>query len=259
MNISTDLGFTKNEVKVKMSIAWENEPTTAAAFLSELSTQGYLLQSSTLSSWVSDLVNMVTAWIAHYGYPAVFIAALLETVFPPIPSEVVFPLVGFTAYDKQLGVEHAVGMAATGALGATVGAIVIYYASFRVGKAAIIRYGKYVRIGSREIEKAEKWFEKHGQLAVFLGRMAPGVREIISIPAGISKMNIAKFIIFTFAGSLIWSIMLSLAGYYGGKAWNQVSERLSSIFGIVGAIIVAGIIAIIAIMWFKGRRSAGQR
>jgi membrane protein DedA with SNARE-associated domain len=202
---------------------------------------------------------MLTAWIADYGYPAVFAAALLETVFPPIPSEIVFPLAGFTAYDRQLGLENAIGMAAAGALGSTLGAIAIYYASLKAGKAAIIRYGKHVRVGTKEIEKAEKWFEKHGELAVFLGRMAPGVREIISIPAGISKMNLTKFVLFTYAGSLIWSVMLSLAGYYGGKAWSQLSESLSSILGIVGAIVVAGIIAFIVIKRFKGHYSSERQ
>jgi membrane protein DedA with SNARE-associated domain len=215
--------------------------------------------SSSSSSWTSNIISMLTAWIADYGYPAVFAAALLETVFPPIPSEIVFPLAGFTAYDRQLGLENAIGMAAVGALGSTVGAIAIYYASLKAGKAAIIRYGKYVRVGTKEIEKAEKWFEKHGELAVFLGRMAPGIREIISIPAGISKMNITKFVLFTFAGSLIWSVMLSLAGYYGGKAWSQMSESLSFILGIVGAIIVGGIIAFIVIKRFKGHHSSERQ
>ena len=215
--------------------------------------------SSSSSSWVSNILSMLTAWIADYGYPAVFVAALLETVFPPIPSEIVFPLAGFTAYDRQLGLENAIGMAAAGALGSTLGAIAIYYASLKAGKAAIFRYGKYVRIGTKEIEKAEKWFEKHGELAVFLGRMAPGVREIISIPAGISKMNITKFVLFTFAGSLVWSVMLSLAGYYGGKAWSQLSESLSSILGIASAIIVAGIIAFIVIKRFKGHRHSERQ
>ncbi len=217
------------------------------------------LPTSSSSSWVSNIISILTAWIADYGYPAVFAAALLETIFPPIPSEIVFPLAGFTAYNRQLGLENAIGMAAVGALGSTLGAIAIYYASLKAGKAAIIRYGKYVRVGTKEIEKAEKWFEKHGELAVFLGRMAPGVREIISIPAGISKMNITKFVLFTFAGSLIWSVMLSLAGYYGGTAWSQLSESLSSILGIVSAIIVAGIIAFIVIKWLKGHHSSERQ
>lgn len=217
------------------------------------------LPASSSSSWVSSILSMLTAWIADYGYPAVFAAALLETVFPPIPSEIVFPLAGFTAYDRQLGLENAIGMAAAGALGSTLGAIAIYYASLKAGKAAIIRYGKYVRIGTKEIEKAEKWFEKHGELAVFLGRMAPGVREIISIPAGISKMNITKFVLFTYAGSLIWSVMLSLAGYYSGKTWSQLSESLSSILGLASATIVAGIIAFIVIKRFKGHYNSERQ
>lgn len=239
--------------------------TATAGFTSDLPSQGYYnhyyyLGSTRASlSWISNMVDTLTAWIKEYGYPALFAAALVETVIPIIPSELVFPLAGFTAYDRQLGVGHAIGMAASGALGSTVGAIAIYYASLKAGKAAIIRCGKYVRIGTKEIEKAEKWFEKHGELAVFLGRMAPGVRELISIPAGISKMNITKFIIFTFAGSLIWSIALSLAGYYGGEAWSQVSESLSSILGIIGAIMVAGIIIFIVIKWFRGHRPERQK
>lgn len=236
-----------------------------ASFTSDLPSQVYynhyyyLGSTRASSSLISNMIDTLTAWIKDYGYPALFAAALIETVIPIIPSELVFPLAGFTAYDRQLGVGHAIGMAASGALGSTVGAIAIYYASLKAGKAAIIRCGKYVRIGTKEIEKAEKWFEKHGELAVFLGRMAPGIRELISIPAGISKMNITKFIIFTFAGSLIWSIALSLAGYYGGEAWSQVSERLSSILTIVGAIMVAGIITFILIKWFRDNRSDSRK
>jgi membrane protein DedA with SNARE-associated domain len=239
--------------------------TAAVGFTSDLPLHSYynhyyyLGSTRASSSWISNMVDTLTAWIKDYGYPALFVAALVETVIPIIPSELVFPLAGFTAYDRQMGVGHAVGMAASGALGSTVGAIAIYYASLKAGKAVILRYGKHVRIGTKEIEKAEKWFEKHGELAVFLGRMAPGVREMISIPAGISKMNITKFIIFTFAGSLIWSIALSLAGYYGGEAWSQLSERLSSILTTVAAIMVVGIIAFIVIKWFRGHRSKRQK
>jgi membrane protein DedA with SNARE-associated domain len=239
---------------------------TAAGFTSDLPSQGYYYNhyyylglTRASSSWFSNMLDTLTSWIKDYGYPALFAAALFETVIPIIPSELVFPLAGFTAYDRQMGVGHAIGMAASGALGSTVGAIAIYYASLKAGKAVVLRYGKHVRIGTKEIEKAEKWFEKHGELAVFLGRMAPGVRELISIPAGISKMNITKFILFTFAGSLIWSIALSLAGYYGGEAWSQVSESLSSILTTVGAIMVAGIIAFIVIKWFRGHRSERQK
>jgi membrane protein DedA with SNARE-associated domain len=87
-----------------------------------------------------------------------------------------------------------------------------------------LRLGKYIRMGESELNKSEKWFENHGTIAVFAGRMAPGIRKIISIPAGISKMNLPKFILFTFSGSLIWCISLTLVGYYIGDAWNKLVE-----------------------------------
>ena len=92
---------------------------------------------------VAEIIDNVMSLIARYGYPAVFAAALLETVFPPIPSELIFPLVGFTVYSEKLGIEHAIGMAAAGALGSTVGGILIYYIASVVGKSAIIRFGRY--------------------------------------------------------------------------------------------------------------------
>ena len=200
-------------------------------------------------------IDAITTMIAEYGYPAVFAAAFLETIFPPIPSEVVFPLVGFTAQSKGLGLANALGMAATGALGATAGAIVIYFVAQKVGRAAILRFGKRVRVSEHDLVKAEDWFKKYGPAAVFFGRMVPGVREIISIPAGIGGMSLAKFTVFTFAGSLVWSAALTLAGYYAGEAWSQFSEQASSAFTIVTIIVVAGIVAGIVI-WYSRRKKA---
>jgi membrane protein DedA with SNARE-associated domain len=204
---------------------------------------------------LSGVLDVITGLIADYGYPAVFAAAFLEVIFPPIPSEVVFPLVGFTAQNRGLGLENAVGMATTGALGSTAGAIVIYYASMKVGRAAIIRFGRRVRVSEQEIEKAERWFAKYGSAAVFTARMIPGIREIISIPAGIGRMNFAKFVAYTFAGSLVWCVFLTLAGYYLGEAWSSFSEQASTAFTIVSMIVIAGIIAGIGV-WYGRRRKA---
>jgi membrane protein DedA with SNARE-associated domain len=198
----------------------------------------------------NDLIESITSWIANFGYPAVFLVALLETIFPPIPSELIFPLVGFTAQDKQLGIANAIGMAIVGASGSTIGAIIIYFISLKFGKVAILRFGKYVRINELKLQKAQLWFEKYGVLAVFTGRLAPGVREIISVPAGIGRMNLLKFIVFTFVGSSIWSISLTLMGYYVGKAWSKLSEQLSLTFSII-AIIVIGAISIAIIIRYK--------
>jgi membrane protein DedA with SNARE-associated domain len=204
---------------------------------------------------LSGVLDAITGMIAEYGYPAVFAAAFLEVIFPPIPSEVVFPLVGFTAQSRGLGLENAIGMAATGALGSTAGAVLIYFISMKVGRAAIVRFGRRVRVSEQEIEKAERWFAKYGPVAVFVARMVPGVREIISIPAGIGRMNLAKFVGYTFAGSLVWSVVLTLVGYYLGEAWSGFSEQASSAFTIVSIIVVAGIIAGIGV-WYTRRKKA---
>ena len=206
----------------------------------------------------SGIVDAVSVLIVEYGYPAVFAAAFLEVIFPPIPSEVIFPLVGFIAQNRGLGLENTIGMATVGALGSTVGAVLIFFVSARVGRIAIMRFGKRVRISEQEIEKAERWFERYGSVAVFTARMIPGIREIISIPAGISRMNIAKFVGYTFAGSLLWCIILTLVGYYLGEAWRNFSDQLSSAFTIITLILIAAAIAA-AGFWYSNRRKASAK
>ncbi len=208
---------------------------------------------------LSGILETLTGLIAQYGYPAVFAAAFLEVIFPPIPSEVIFPLVGYTAYSERLGLENAIGMAAVGASGSTVGAIMIYFISKKVGRAAILRFGKHVRIGESELVKAEKWFQKYGAVAVFTGRMVPGIREIISIPAGIGGMSLPKFITFTFFGSLLWSVALTLVGYYLGEAWGSFSDELSSTFTIIGIAVVAGIVTVIGVVFLRRKNKAPAR
>jgi membrane protein DedA with SNARE-associated domain len=203
---------------------------------------------------LGGILDTLTGLIAQYGYPAVFAAAFIEVIFPPIPSEVIFPLVGYTAYSEGLGLENAIGMAATGALGSTAGAIMIYFISKKVGRAAILKFGKHVRIGEAELGKAERWFQKYGSVAVFTGRMVPGIREIISIPAGIGGMGLPKFIAFTFLGSLLWSVALTLVGYYLGEAWSGFSADLSSAFTLIGIAVVAAVLAVIGIIFVRRRQ-----
>jgi membrane protein DedA with SNARE-associated domain len=207
---------------------------------------------------LSGILDTITDLIGVYGYPAVFAAAFLEVIFPPIPSEVIFPLVGYTVQNRGLGLENAISMATVGALGSTAGAVLIYFISGKVGRAAIARFGKRVRIGEHDIEKAENWFEKYGPIAVFTGRMMPGVREIISIPAGIARMNFAKFVGYTFAGSVLWCIVLTLAGYYLGEAWSKFSEQASSAFSVVTFIVIAILIAGIG-FWYSMRKRASAK
>lgn len=195
-----------------------------------------------------EIINIITSLVSSYGYLGLFIAAFAETIFPPIPSEVIFPLAGFVGFKSNFTYFETFVMAVCGAVGATIGAVLIYFISLKIGRIAIIKIGKYVFVSERKIESAEKWFEKYGIYAVFLGRMAPGVRELISVPAGIAKMPIGKFTIFTFLGSLVWSIALVFSGYFLGNSWDKLSESLSKYFPVLSALTI-GILAGIVIFY----------
>jgi len=202
-----------------------------------------------------NMIEIISGWIANYGYPSVFAAALLENLFPPIPSELVFPLIGFSAQTNDLGMAGAIGMAIVGAVGSTVGAIIIYFIALKIGLPTITRIGKrYHLLSESDLKKTETWFVRHGELAVFLGRMAPGIRELISIPAGIAEMNIVRFTFFTFIGSCIWSIFLTLVGFLIGDAWFRFYGNYSQVFDIVGITLILVIIAIVTIKYYKGKQ-----
>ena len=188
-----------------------------------------------------DIINIITSLVSSYGYLGIFVAAFAETIFPPIPSELIFPLAGFVGFNSNFTYVETFFMAASGALGATIGAVVIYFISLNIGRIAIIKIGKYVFVSEKKIESAERWFEKYGVYAVFLGRMAPGVRELISVPAGIARMPLAKFVTFTFFGSLVWSLILVFSGYFLGNSWDILSESLSKYFPIISVIILLSI------------------
>jgi len=202
-----------------------------------------------------NMIEIISGWIANYGYPSVFAAALLENLFPPIPSELVFPLIGFSAQTNDLGMAGAIGMAIVGAVGSTVGAIIIYFIALKIGLPTITRIGKrYHLLSESDLKKTETWFVRHGELAVFLGRMAPGIRELISLPAGIAEMNIVRFTFFTFIGSCIWSIFLTLVGFFIGDAWFRFYGNYSQVFDIVGITLILVIIAIVTIKYYKGKQ-----
>jgi len=209
-----------------------------------------------------ELINIITSLVSTYGYLGLFVAAFAETIFPPIPSEVIFPLAGFVGFKSNFSYVETFVMAVCGAIGATVGAVLIYFISLKIGRLAIVKIGKYVFVSERKIESAEKWFERYGVYAVFLGRMAPGIRELISVPAGIAKMPIGKFTLFTFLGSLVWSTALVFSGYFLGNSWDKLSESLSVYFPLLSAIIIgvlAGVIVLYLVVIRKRRSQAKTR
>ena len=197
------------------------------------------------------LIDAITSWISAYGYAGVFLAMLIETVFPPIPSEVVLPLSGYAVFNNHEGIIDAIIVGIIAGLRSVVGATVIYLFIRKLGRYAVIKYGKYIFLDNKKLAKIEQWFARHGTKAVFQCRMAPGMRELISIPAGLSSMNFLKFIVFTFAGSLIWNISLAFVGYTFGKTTQKWIESSSYIFNYIALIIIVGIFRVYCLSVFK--------
>ncbi len=170
-------------------------------------------------SEIESLIQWIVDLVSANLYPGVFLAALIETVFPPIPSEVVFPLAGYVVLNNEMSVIHVFGVGIAGGCGATLGAIIIYFIALKIGRERLAKYMmKYARINEQKLAKADRWFEKYGDKSVLLGRMVPGIRELVSIPAGIFRMKRRKFLIYTFIGSCSWSMLLTWIGYYLGVA-----------------------------------------
>jgi len=161
--------------------------------------------------WISE-------FLAGHLYEGVFVAALVETIIPPIPTLAVFPTAGFLASQEGFSLIAVIPMIIFGAIGATIGTTAIYLIALKLGRRILLRYLRLVKISEKKLEKVEIWFEKYGDKAVFLGRMIPVMREMISVPAGLLEMKFPKFILYTFTGSLIWSAATILAGYYFGES-----------------------------------------
>lgn len=169
-------------------------------------------------NWIESAIRPVLDVMAENVYWGVFLAALLETIVPPIPSELIFPLAGYVILDAGMSWLHIPAVGVTGGGGATVGAYAIFLAARHVGRPGLLRYMGKIRISEERLAKAEDWFSRYGDKSVLLGRCVPGVRELVSIPAGILNMRTPKFLAYTFAGSCAWSTGLTAAGYYLGKA-----------------------------------------
>jgi membrane protein DedA with SNARE-associated domain len=151
----------------------------------------------------------------------------VESAAIPFPSEIIMPLAGWLLVkDNGHGFEYLFLAAFYGALGNTIGSLVAYYAGAWGGRPLIVKYGRYVFVSRRELDWADRWFDRYGQAAVFLSRLMPVVRTFISVPAGVTRMNVWRFTVLTFAGSYPWSFALAWGGYALGENWEDITNYL---------------------------------
>ena len=199
--------------------------------------------------------NLILDWISDMGYPGILFLMALESACMPVPSEIVMPFAGYLAADGQSGLGFW-EVAIVGALGCTVGSIASYAVGFYAGRPLILRYGKYVLIREKHLLTADKWFEKYGDKATFIARLVPVVRTVISLPAGIAKMNFKKFVFYSFVGSVPWTLMLTYVGYWLGPRWEEVT----GVFDYLKVLVIIAAIGIVVwyILRLRNRRKKEQ-
>ncbi len=180
------------------------------------------------------LAGAITQLISSAGYLGVFLLMTLESAALPVPSEVVMPFAGYLAYK---GVFDLLLIGIVGAAGCTLGSVMSFYVGLKGGRPFIKKYGKYVLLNEGHMHLAESWFERYGDSAVLFSRLLPVVRTFISLPAGIGKYDLRKLVVFSFAGSLPWTLALAYVGFSLGAYW----ERIIGFFNGLDIVIVAAV------------------
>jgi len=186
------------------------------------------------------MFEWIAEWINAAGYTGIVVLMFLENVFPPIPSELIMPMAGFLVSQGEM---NLAGVIAAGTLGTILGALPFYYAGKFLGlerlKQWADRYGRWFTVSPADIDESHRWFEKYGIWTVLLCRLIPGVRSLISIPAGINNMHMGQFLLYSTIGSAVWSTVLAIAGYMLGVNYSKVEVYVGPASKVIlGAIVL---------------------
>ena len=190
---------------------------------------------------INNLANFVIQTISNTGYLGIFALMIAESALIPIPSEIIMP---FSGYLVSTGKFNPILVIIAGSIGNLVGSFIAYVIGIKLGREIILKYGKYILIKKSHLEWTESYFKKYGDRSTFVSRLLPAIRTYISLPAGVAKMNLKKFVIYTFAGSIIWSTLLTYVGIALGEEWTKIRHYSDYIDGLV----IIGIIIIIIII-----------
>ena len=196
------------------------------------------------------LVTMIVSIVNGMGYAGIVAAMFLESSFFPFPSELILPPAGYLASQGKMDLWIVVLL---GIVGSILGALFNYWISLRLGRPLILHFGKYVGLTSRAYDRAEGFFHRHGEISTFVGRLIPGLRQYISLPAGLARMPIGKFVLFTGLGAGIWASVLSLVGYVIGNNQEAIGSSIHRITIYTGIGIAVLIIAYV--FWYRHCRT----
>jgi len=180
--------------------------------------------------------------IESLGYWGIFLGMTIESACIPLPSEIIMTFAGYVVYEGKMAFW---GVVFAGTLGNLVGSLIAYYVGWWGGRPLLEKYGKYILITHSKLNLADEWFEKYGHEAVLISRMLPGLRTFISLPAGITHMNLKKFILYTVVGSLPWCFVLTYIGVLMGPNWTTIESYFRYLDILVGIGIVVFIVYII--------------
>jgi membrane protein DedA with SNARE-associated domain len=190
---------------------------------------------------LKPLVEFIISFIAHLGYTGIFSLMILESALIPIPSEIIMPFSGFLSSTTRLDPFLVI---LSGSLGNLVGSVLTYYLGIKAGRKFILKYGKYILLKKEHLELTENLFKRYGDRISFVGRLLPIIRTYVSLPAGIGKTSFTKFVIYTFAGSIVWNSMLTYIGMSLGTNWKNI-DKYSIYLDIAAVLLVAAFV-----MWF---------
>ena len=193
---------------------------------------------------LASVAAFIISVISTMGYGGIMLLMAIESACIPLPSEIIMPFAGYLVFKGEMTLW---GIALAGAIGCVIGSIPAYYVGMFGGRPLAEKYGKYVLISKRDLDMADRWFEKHGDIIIFIARLLPAVRTFIAFPAGVARMNMTKFIAYTFVGSLIWCWVLGYAGMKFGQHW----EDLKVYFHEFHYVIIA--VGVIFVVWYVRR------
>ena len=191
---------------------------------------------------ITILSHFIVATISVLGYGGIVLLMAIESACIPLPSEIIMP---FSGYLVSTGELNLWGVAIAGAVGCVVGSLVAYWVGMYGGRPFIEKYGRYILLSRHDLDLADRWFAKYGEVIVFVSRLLPAIRTFIAFPAGVARMKLTRFVIYTFAGSLPWCLALAYVGQKLGEQWDKDPRlktwfhRFDFLIGIAGVLFVA--------------------